>query len=349
MFIEVLSLFPEYIKGPLDESILRRAIQSGLLRVSSGDIRDFSKEKNDRVDERPYGGGPGMVMMAEPIASAIRASRQLHSKVIYLSPQGKPLTPTLARELSSYDHLVLLCGHYEGIDQRVIESDVDLEVSIGDYVLTNGCLAALVMIDVIARYIPGVLGHEAAASEDSFEEGVFDCPHYTRPFEFEGKKVPEVLLSGDHEKIKKWRKARSFEKTRAYRPDLIAEKALLKETVSQVPLQQIVEPSYHFSKSCGFYEKLFDVAPIIDSDRADFFLEEMVFSLFRVYEPVNSHSMITFSCSQNKIIYMVRRFGKKDEVASREQGVSLLDPDGRIIKLVETNGRIISTQSSTRA
>jgi len=344
MHIEVLSLFPEYIKGPLDESILKRAIQADLLRISSVDIREYSKEKDARVDDRPYGGGPGMVMMAEPVVSAIRACKKPHSKVLYLSPQGKPLTPKLARELSSYDHLILLSGHYEGIDQRVIESDVDLEVSIGDYVLTNGCLAALVMIDVIARYIPGVLGHEAAAAEDSFEEGFFDCPHYTRPFEFEGKKVPEVLLSGDHEKIKKWRKALSFEKTKRDRPDLIVEKALLKETLSQTPLQQIVEPSYHFSKSCSFYEKLFDVAPTIEGDRADFLLGEMVFSLFRVYEPVDSRSMLTFSCSQNKIIYMVRRFGKKDELASL-----LLDPDGRIIKLIENNGRTISTHTGSRA
>jgi len=347
MHIEVLSLFPGYIEGPLRESILKRAIQDGLLSVSSVDIRDFSQDKDRRVDDRPYGGGPGMVMMAEPVVSAIRSVKRPSSKVIYLSPQGKSLTPALARELSLLDHLILLSGHYEGIDQRAIESDVDLEVSIGDYVLTNGCLAALVMIDVIARFIPGVLGHAEAAARDSFEDGLFDCPHYTRPCEFEGKEVPEVLRSGDHEKIEAWRKAHAFKKTRIHRPDLVAEKTLLKEPVSQHPVQQIVESSYRFSQSCRFYEKLFDVAPSIDGDRADFHLPGLIFSLFRVYEPVFPSSMFLFSCSQNKTMYIVRRFGKKDDPVL-EGRCTVLDPDGRIIKLVETDDRTLSACQDSR-
>jgi len=326
MHIEVLSLFPRYIEGPLHESILKRAISNGLLRISSVDIRSFSQREDGRVDDRPYGGGPGMVMMVDPVTAAIRASRTSQSKVVHLSPQGRPLTASLARELSNLEHLILLSGHYEGIDQRAIEGDVDLEVSIGDYVLTNGCLAALVLIDVIARFIPGVLGHEEAAERDSFEDGFFDCPQYTRPFEFEGKKVPEVLLSGDHKQIAEWRKARSLEKTSLMRPDLVANKVLLEKPLSKAPLQQVVEPSYNFSKSCRFYEKLLDKMPSIQGDRADFRLESIIFSLFRVYEPVSSLSMLTFACPQDKIEYMTRCFGM--------QGVLLHDPDGRIIRLI---------------
>jgi tRNA (guanine37-N1)-methyltransferase len=221
MLIEVLSLFPAYIEGPLRESMLRRAIQNGLLSVSSIDIRSFSSRKDLRVDDRPCGGGPGMVMMAEPVVSAIRSRKKPDSRVVYLSPQGQKLTPDLAKRLAKVPHLILLCGHYEGIDQRAIDSDVDEEVSIGDYVLTNGCLAALVLIDVVARFIPGVLGHEEAALLDSFENGLFDHPHYTKPNVFEGREVPEVLLSGDHAKVDAWRKEQAFLKTLERRPDLI--------------------------------------------------------------------------------------------------------------------------------
>ncbi len=221
MEIEVLSLFPHYIEGPLKESILKRAIRNNLLQISTVDIRDFSSRKDRRVDDRPFGGGPGMVMMAEPVVAAIRATRRDYSRVIYLSPQGPLLTPKKAKELATVDHLILLCGHYEGIDQRAIESDVDEELSIGDYVLTNGCLAALVVIDVVARFIPGVLGNEEAAASDSFEAGLFDHPHYTKPVVFEGNHVPDVLRSGDHAKIDAWRKTQAFERTLRVRPDLI--------------------------------------------------------------------------------------------------------------------------------
>jgi tRNA (guanine37-N1)-methyltransferase len=161
-----------------------------------------------------------MVMMAGPVAKALRSVKRLGSRTIYLSPQGKPLTAAKCRELAEASHLILLCGHYEGVDERVLESEVDEEISIGDYVLTNGCLAAIVLVDALLRFVPGVLGHEEAAAEDSFERGLLDCPHYTRPEVYEGRAVPPVLLSGNHQEIAKWRKEKAVEKTRRIRPDL---------------------------------------------------------------------------------------------------------------------------------
>jgi tRNA (guanine37-N1)-methyltransferase len=221
MNIDILSLFPEYFKGPFDETIIGQARKKGLLNINLIDIREFADNRYRRVDDRPYGGGPGMVLMAQPVTQAIRKVKKPNSRVIYLSPQGALLTAGKCRQLAAYDHLVLLCGHYEGVDERALESDVDEEISIGDYVLTNGCLAAIVLLDAVVRFVPGVLGHESAANEDSFETGIFDCPHYTRPEVFEGKAVPEVLVSGNHRKIAEWRRDRALEKTRRVRPDLI--------------------------------------------------------------------------------------------------------------------------------
>ncbi len=221
MRFDILSLFPEYFTGPFNESILKQAIKKGLLDVRLIDIRDFAENKWRKVDDRPYGGGPGMVLMAEPVAKAIRASKSTNSHVIYLSPQGQPLTAMKCRELARKEHLILLCGHYEGVDERVIQSDVDEEISIGDYVLTNGCLPAIVLVDAVARFVPSVLGSQDAADQDSFEDGILDCPHYTRPEVFEGSRVPEVLLNGDHKKIAEWRKKMALEKTARVRPDLI--------------------------------------------------------------------------------------------------------------------------------
>lgn len=219
--IDILSLFPEYFKGPFDESIIKQAQKKGILEIHHVDIRDFADNKHNRVDERTYGGGPGMVLMAPPVARAIRSIRTSKAHVVYLSPQGALLTAKKCRELAEYEHLIFLCGHYEGVDERILETDVDEEISIGDYVLTNGCLAAIVVVDAMVRFIPGVLGHELAASEDSFEQGILDCPHYTRPEVFEDKKVPQVLLSGDHKKIAEWRHKAAIEKTRRVRPDLL--------------------------------------------------------------------------------------------------------------------------------
>lgn len=226
MRIDILSLFPAYFKGPFDESILKRARQHGLLDINLVDIRDFAENKNRRVDDRPYGGGPGMVMMAQPVVDAIGSVKAPGAKVIYLSPQGTVLTAAKCRELAKLSHLILLCGHYEGIDQRVLETEEIEEVSIGDFVLTSGCSAAIVLVEGVVRFIPGVLGDERAASEDSFEGGsydmgILDCPHYTRPIVFKDKVVPEVLRSGNHQEIAKWRRAQAEEKTRRVRPDLL--------------------------------------------------------------------------------------------------------------------------------
>lgn len=221
MRIDILSLFPDYFKGPFDESIIMQARKKGLLEIQLIDIRNFADNKFRRVDDRPYGGGPGMVIMAQPAVSAIRSVKTPRTKVIYMSPQGRKLTAAKSRELAAAEHLVILCGHYEGIDERVLESEVDEEISIGDYVLTNGCLAAIVLVDSMARFVPGVIGHESAADEDSFEQGLLDCPHYTRPEVFEGKEVPAVLLSGNHKRIAEWRKEQAFNKTKRMRPDLL--------------------------------------------------------------------------------------------------------------------------------
>ncbi len=215
-----MCLFPDFFQGPLNVSMLKRAQEKGILAINIVDIRNFSTERFRKVDDRPYGGGPGMVLMAEPVASAIRSCKKPNSKTIYLSPQGTPLTAKKCRELAKEEHLILLSGHYEGIDQRVIDTDVDEEISVGDYVLTNGSLAALVLVDAMSRFVPGVLGDEEANLYDSFEQGLLDWPHYTRPDRFEGSEVPAVLLSGDHAKIAAWRRQKAEEKTKNVRPDL---------------------------------------------------------------------------------------------------------------------------------
>lgn len=221
MEISILSLFPEYFRGPFDVSMLKRAREAGHLEIGHVDIRDFAENKHARVDDRPFGGGPGMVLCPGPVARAIRSVRKPSSRVIYLSPQGALLTAAKSQELARCEHLILLCGHYEGVDERVLQREVDEEISIGDYVLTNGCAAAIVLIDAMARFIPGVIGHPDAVQEDSFQEGIFDSPHYTRPENFEGMEVPPVLLGGNHAEIRKWRKTQALNKTRRVRPDLL--------------------------------------------------------------------------------------------------------------------------------
>jgi len=223
MRIDILSLFPNYFQGPFDESIIKRAREKGILDIQLINIRDFATGPHRNVDDRVYGGGPGMVMMPGPIAKAIRSVKKTQTKVIYLSPQGAPLTAEKCRELAKCEHIVMLCGHYEGVDERVLEEMVDEEISIGDYVLTNGCLPAIVLVDALSRFVPGVLGHEEAAATDSFEQGILDHPHYTRPEEFEGKWVPEILRSGDHEKIASWRYNQALMKTKKTRSDLYVE------------------------------------------------------------------------------------------------------------------------------
>lgn len=220
MRIDVLSLFPDYFRGPFDESIIKRAREAGILDIRLTDIRSYTDDPHRRVDDRPYGGGPGMVMMPGPLVNAIRAVKSEKAKLIYLSPQGIPLNAAKCRELAQESHLIFICGHYEGIDERVYELERGEEISIGDYVLTNGCIAAIVCIDALSRFIPGVIGHEEAANQDSFENGLLDCPHYTKPRVFEELAVPEVLMDGHHKKIKEFKRAQAEKKTQRNRPDL---------------------------------------------------------------------------------------------------------------------------------
>lgn len=221
--IQILTPFPGICEGVLGESMLKRAQAAGLVRLEAVDLRQWSSDKHRTLDAPPYGGGPGMVMKIEPIDAALQALKRPESKVIFMSPQGKPFTQQKACALAQEKHLIFLCGHYEGVDQRVIEHLVDEEISIGDYVLTNGALAALVVTDAVVRRIPGVLGDQDSAVQDSFEEGLLDYPHYTRPENYQGWNVPSILLSGNHAAIAKWRHEQAVEATQKKRPDLLKE------------------------------------------------------------------------------------------------------------------------------
>lgn len=219
MQFDVLTLFPEMFE-PLNKSIIGRAKEKGLININLINIRDFSKNKHKKVDDTPYGGGAGMVMMPDVVYDAYKSLDSKDAKVIYMSPQGQKLNQKKVVELSKEKHIILLCGHYEGIDQRVIDEIVDEEISIGDYVLTGGELPAMIVIDSVSRYIEGVLKDDST-KEESFSEGLLEYPQYTRPEVFNGKQVPEVLLSGHHEKIDKWRREQSLINTRKKRPDLL--------------------------------------------------------------------------------------------------------------------------------
>lgn len=218
---DILSLFPDYFQGPFDVSMIKRARDSNLLEINLVNIRDFAEGRHQQVDDRPYGGGPGMVLMAGPVAKAVRSVKSERSHVIYLTPQGKPLTAQRCAELSKITHLIVLCGHYEGVDERVIESEVDEEISIGDYVLTSGAPAAIVLVDSVSRFIPGVIGNEEGPRQDSFENGMFDAPVYTRPPIFEQQEVPDVLRQGNHAEIEAWREEKAKVKTQKVRPELL--------------------------------------------------------------------------------------------------------------------------------
>ena len=219
--IQILTIFPRICESMLRESILKRAQEKGLASLEAVDLRAWTTDKHRTTDDTPYGGGPGMVMKIEPIARALDALRGEGTRVLLMSPQGRPFDQRLAEAYSRERHLILVAGHYEGVDQRVADHLVDDEISIGDYVLTNGALAALVVTDAIVRLIPGVLGDEGSALEDSFTTGILDYPHYTRPESFRGWTVPEVLLSGNHAAIEAWRKQRALEITKQRRPDLL--------------------------------------------------------------------------------------------------------------------------------
>ena len=221
MRIDILTLFPEVCRAPLNESMMKRAQESGALELRIHNLRDWTTDKHHIVDDAPFGGGQGMVMKPEPVFAAVESLRDAESLVVLMSPQGRRFSQALANEFTARPHLIVICGHYEGIDHRVIENLVEAEISIGDYVLTNGGIAAVVFVDAIVRLLPGVLGHEQSASDDSFSGGILEGPQYTRPAEFRGWKVPDVLLSGNHGVIAAWRKAQAEKRTRENRPDLL--------------------------------------------------------------------------------------------------------------------------------
>jgi tRNA (guanine37-N1)-methyltransferase len=222
MRIDIVTLFPEIALAPLSDSIVQRARAAGLVEVVGHQLRDWSEDKHRRVDDTPCGGGQGMLLKPEPLFAAVEALRGPETRVILMTPQGRPFKQAVARELAAAEHLLILCGHYEGVDQRVVESLVDDEISIGDYILTNGALAAAVVCDAVIRLLPGALGDERSPEDESFADPhLLEAPAYTRPIEFRGLRVPEVLVSGHHGKIQAWKQANALERTRRNRPDLL--------------------------------------------------------------------------------------------------------------------------------
>ena len=221
MRIDIITIFPEMLEGFLGQSMMKRAAKAGHVTFNGIHLRDFAEDKHRTTDERPFGGGPGMVMKPEPVFKAVESVRTEKSRVILMCPQGKPFCQKRAQELSTEEHLIFVCGHYEGVDERIRETIIDEEISIGDYVLTNGVLPAAVVIDAVVRLIPGVLGGEGAAEQESFSEPLLEYPQYTRPPEFRGMKVPEELLTGNHAAIAAWRRQQSEKRTAERRPDLL--------------------------------------------------------------------------------------------------------------------------------
>lgn len=231
MKITILTIFPEMFESVMNASILGRAREQGLIDVQCVDIRPFSDRKHKNTDDYPFGGGAGMVMLAQPIMDAMASvtGENFHGKRIFMGPRGTTLTTAKARQLAQEDELVILCGHYEGVDQRALDACIDEEISIGDYILTGGELAAMVLTDCVARFIPGVLGSAESPEEESFSDGLLEYPQYTRPRELNGMEVPEILLSGDHAKIKAWRRKESLRATKRFRPDLLEKAELTKK------------------------------------------------------------------------------------------------------------------------
>lgn len=232
MRVDVVTLFPEIIRGGVSSGVIGRAVEHGLVQVSVWNPRDYATDRHRTVDDRPYGGGPGMIMKVEPLRAAIDAARRdsgSQARTVYLSPQGRRLDHDLVRDLAAEPALLLVAGRYEGVDERLLEIEIDEEVSIGDFVLSGGELPALVVVDAVARQIPGVLGHRESAAQDSFSDGLLDWPQFTRPEEIDGRRVPNVLLGGDHEAVRCWRLKQALGRTWLRRPDLLAERGLSEE------------------------------------------------------------------------------------------------------------------------
>lgn len=242
MWLGVITLFPDMFRAVTDFGVTGRAVKNGLLELHTWNPRDFTHDRHSTVDDRPYGGGPGMLMMVQPLRDAIHAAKAAAGeevKVIYLSPQGRKLDQQGVTELAKSSRLILVCGRYEGIDERIIQTEVDEEWSVGDYVLSGGELPAMTLIDAVSRLVPGVLGKQASAEQDSFSDGLLDCPHYTRPESLDGLDVPAVLLSGNHEQIRLWRLQQSLGRTLLRRPELLQNLALTDE--QSTLLAQFVE------------------------------------------------------------------------------------------------------------
>ncbi|MDF2549954.1 MAG: trmD [Chlamydiales bacterium] len=342
MRIDILSLFPGYFKGPFDESILKRAQENQLLDIHLLDIRQFATSRFKQVDDRPYGGGPGMVLMPEPVQDAIRSVKGKDSRVIYLSPQGARLTAEKCQQLAALPHLVLLCGHYEGIDQRVIDLEVDEEISIGDYVLTNGCLASIVLVDALVRFIPGVLGDARAALEDSFTAsgGLLDHPHYTRPPEFAGVKVPEVLLQGNHEEILRWRGQKALAKTRNNRPDLWRRFSGFEEDPSpveaapgKVSLKRIALPVRNLKRTRRFLKEMFGFKPAEQSEfKALYHLDGISLAFIQDADreaPIEPDFVFHLAAdSESQFQRLVHRWSKQAPVTWEQEAALIKDLDG---------------------
>ncbi len=226
MKVDVLTLFPEMFAGPLDVSIVQRARSAGLLALAIHNLRDWTHDRHKTVDDKPFGGGPGMVLKPEPLFEAVESLAREKTCVILTAPDGEKFDQAMARELAGCEHLLIICGSYEGVDERVREALVDREISIGDYVLTNGGLPAMVVIDAVTRLLPGVLGHEQSSADESFSHGLLEYPQYTRPAEFRGMRVPEVLLSGNHAEIAAWRTQQAQARTEQRRPDMLKKENL---------------------------------------------------------------------------------------------------------------------------
>lgn len=220
MKIDILTLFPEIFPGPLGSSIIGRAVKNGIVEINAIDLRNYAHDKHASVDDKPYGGGPGMLMRADVLFEALSDLKKDGTVVVLTSPRGEQFTQSAAVKMASIDHLLILCGHYEGVDERVIERFVDWELSLGDFVMTSGNIAAMAMVDAAVRLLPGVLGKDESSADESFSNGLLEYPQYTRPAEIDGMKVPEILLSGDHAKIAGWRTGKSLQITAQRRPDL---------------------------------------------------------------------------------------------------------------------------------
>lgn len=333
--IDLISLFPSYFESPLNETILKQAQKKGFLSITAHDLRSYSKDKHKKADDRPFGGGPGMVMQPEPIWDALKAIGGEDGYVVYLSPQGEQLTPVLAKELAEQKHLVLLSGHYEGMDERV-KPKIHREVSIGDYVLTNGCLASLVLLDAVIRFIPGVLGDFRSVEEDSFENGLLDYPHFTRPTHFKGEKVPPVLRGGNHEAIALWRQKEAFKRTFERRPDLFLqffekEEGKKREDCGKIGLFFFASD---LKKVARFYTKIMGFS-LIDSDESSIALkkEEIEVSFFRS-EPFSSREMLQqLNVKQEefkRILSNLKKQSGKSLLYEGEQACGLVDPAGNL-------------------